>query len=88
MRRAGAPRTIHIGEVLRHAAVFGRRGSGGLAIAEEEPLSATVSRPFATLDGRGVDYLLVGGIALLQYVEGRNTEDLVLNVALPAPGGR
>src|SRR5436309_1565642 len=84
MRRAGAPRTIQIGEVLHHAAVFGRGGRGGLAIAVEEPLSATVARLFATLDERGVDYLLVGGVALLQYVEGRNTEDLDLIVALPA----
>jgi hypothetical protein len=51
---------------------------------EEEPLSATVSRLFSTLDERGIDYLLVGGIALLQYVEGRNTEDLDLIIALPA----
>ena len=48
----------------------------------EESLSATVARLFATLDARGIDYLLVGGVALLQYVEGRNTEDLDLILAL------
>jgi hypothetical protein len=43
-----------------------------------------VRRLFALLDERGVDYLLVGGIALLGYVEGRNTEDIDLIVAAPA----
>ncbi|HKR21982.1 MAG TPA: hypothetical protein VJS17_05265, partial [Pyrinomonadaceae bacterium] len=31
-----------------------------------------------------IDYVLVGGIALLQYVEGRNTEDIDLIMAAPA----
>lgn len=31
---------------------------------------------------RQIDYVLVGGIALLQYVEGRNTEDINLILAL------
>jgi hypothetical protein len=31
-----------------------------------------------------VDYVLVGGIALLTYVEGRNTQDIHLIMALPS----
>jgi hypothetical protein len=31
---------------------------------------------FDLLSARGIGYLLVGGIALLSYVEGRNTEDI------------
>jgi hypothetical protein len=90
MRRAGATREVHIGEVLLHAAVFGREGRGGRGepgerrMAVEETLTQTVARLFATLDARGIDYLLVGGVALLQYVEGRNTEDLDLIFALSA----
>lgn len=87
MRRAGATREVHIGEVLLHAAVFGRGRRGGRAdrrIVVEESLTQTVARLFATLDARGIDYLLVGGVALLQYVEGRNTEDLDLIFALSA----
>ncbi len=88
MRRA-ASREVHIGEILLHAAVFGKDGGRGGRGCEgdlrmDEPLSATVSRLFATLDARGIDYLLVGGVALLQYVEGRNTEDLDLIFALSA----
>ena len=33
---------------------------------------------FALLRDRNVDYLLVGGIALLRYIDGRNTEDIDL----------
>jgi hypothetical protein len=86
MRRAAAIREVHIGEVLRHAAVFGRGGHGGAGVADEplSTLTEKVSRLFQLLDARGIDYLLVGGVALLQYVEGRNTEDLDLIVALPA----
>ena len=87
MRRAGATREVHIGEVLLHAAVFGRGGREGRTdrrMAVEESLTQTVARLFATLDARGIDYLLVGGVALLQYVEGRNTEDLRLILALSA----
>ncbi len=45
-------------------------------------LMDSVESLFALLDERGVEYVLVGGIALLQYVEGRNTEDLDLLMAL------
>ena len=46
-------------------------------------IEETVRRLFLLLQSRQVDFLLVGGIALLSYVEGRNTEDLDLIVALP-----
>lgn len=45
-------------------------------------LIGSVERLFDRLDARGVDYVLVGGVAMLQYVEGRNTQDLDLIVAL------
>src|SRR3989304_1270236 len=35
---------------------------------------------FALVDERGVEYVLVGGIAMLAYVEGRNTQDIDLIV--------
>ncbi len=87
MRRAGAKREVRIGEILHHAAVFGRGGGGlrmGDSLSGTSAISAAVARLFATLDARGIDYLLVGGVALLQYVEGRNTEDLDLILALSA----
>lgn len=48
----------------------------------DSALLDTVGRLFALLEERRIDYLLVGGIALLQYVEGRNTEDINLIMAL------
>jgi len=45
-------------------------------------LLENVARLFALLRERQIDYLLVGGIALLQYVEGRNTEDIDLIMSL------
>ena len=44
----------------------------------------TVARFFSLLRERDIDYVLVGGIALLQYVEGRNTEDIDLIMAVSA----
>lgn len=71
---------IHVGNVIRNAVVFGRAGRGGVSV-NPEPLPATVARLFALLGERQIDYLLVGGIAMLQYVAGRNTEviDLIIS---------
>ncbi|MFN8617306.1 MAG: hypothetical protein U0837_09425 [Dehalococcoidia bacterium] len=72
--------TRAIGEILRDAA------AGNLAhvLAEEragyDPVGSA-ERLFALLDRRGIAYVLVGGIAMLQYVAGRNTEDIDLIVA-------
>lgn len=47
-------------------------------------LIETVARFFALLRERQIEYVLVGGIAMLQYVEGRNTEDIDLIMAVSA----
>jgi hypothetical protein len=39
----------------------------------EEDLLKQVNQLFDVLREREIDYLLVGGIALLKYIEGRNT---------------
>ncbi|MEI2693143.1 MAG: hypothetical protein V9H69_26850 [Anaerolineae bacterium] len=49
-----------------------------------DALPDAISRLFTLLDQRQVDYVLVGGIALLSYVEGRNTDDIDLIVAVSA----
>ena len=49
-----------------------------------DSLLAQVEKLFNLLDSRNVDYVLVGGIALLTYVEGRNTQDIDLIMALPS----
>jgi hypothetical protein len=73
----------HIGEVVRDA-VVGDPKRPRSEIMTAESLLETVDRLFALLHAREVDYVLVGGIALLQYVEGRNTADVDVIMALAA----
>ncbi|MCS6826116.1 MAG: hypothetical protein NZ553_05810 [Caldilinea sp.] len=42
----------------------------------------SVQEFFALLEQRRIRYVLAGGIVLLYYVEGRNTQDLALLMAL------
>ena len=49
-----------------------------------DSLLAQVEQLFNVLESRKVDYVLVGGIALLTYVEGRNTQDIDLIMTLPS----
>ncbi len=49
-----------------------------------DPLQRAISGLWALLRERRVDFVLVGGIALLQYVAGRNTEDIDLIVPADA----
>jgi hypothetical protein len=44
-------------------------------------IRATVRALFADLHTAKVDYVLVGGVALLSYIQGRNTQDVDLIVA-------
>ena len=46
-----------------------------------DQIARSVDRLFKLLESRKIGYLLVGGIALLNYVEGRNTEDIDLIIA-------
>ncbi len=72
--------TRTIGEILRDAAA----GRLEHVLAENragyDPIGSA-ERLFSLLERRGVAYVLVGGIAMLQYVAGRNTEDINLIVA-------
>lgn len=48
---------------------------------EPRRMTESITRLFALLEERGIPYMLVGGIAMLHHVEGRNTQavDLVLD---------
>jgi hypothetical protein len=72
---------IHIGSTVRNAMLFNAQRWQGAPFAMDELLHS-VSELFALLEERKIRYVLVGGVALLQYIQGRNTEDidLVLNV--------
>lgn len=78
--RAAEAREVHIGKVVRNAVLFNFGNRGG--DVQGDDLLQAVSRLFVLLGERRTDYLLVGGIALLKYVEGRNTEDIDLIMAL------
>jgi hypothetical protein len=74
---------VHIGEVIRNAVLFNPANSQD-RLMDSDSLIETVRRFFTLLGEREIDYVLVGGIALLQYVEGRNTEDIDLIMAVSA----
>jgi hypothetical protein len=74
---------VHIGEVIRNAVVFNPETTQDI-LKNSDLLIETVARFFSLLHEREIDYVLVGGIALLQYVEGRNTEDIDLIMAVSA----
>ena len=81
---------INIGQVIRNALVFNPSASEGnisthsdhnvVREPSSDALLDAVDRFFGLLENRGIDYVLVGGVAMLQYVAGRNTEDLDLIV--------
>src|SRR5689334_4834299 len=79
-----------VGAILSNAHAVGRaawrQGSNGgtdpMAETPEPTLSADIIDLFQTLNQRAIPYVLVGGVALLRYVEGRNTEDIDLVLSL------
>ncbi len=72
---------LSIGEVVRNAIVFNPHPRGRLPMNGESLLDQADDL-FALLRVREVDFVLVGGLAMLQYVPGRNTQDIDLIMAL------
>lgn len=75
------PNTVHIGNVLRNAIIFNFRKPDA-EVMNAEVLLQAVAQLFTLLRERQIDYLLVGGVAMLQYVQGRNTEDIDLIISV------
>jgi len=73
---------VEIGQIVQNGIVFNPRNWEKIKM-ESASLLQVVNRLFALLSERGIDYVLVGGVALLNYVEGRNTQDIDLIMALP-----
>ncbi len=71
-----------IGHIVQNAMIFNPHNWKGISM-DANSLLQTVRRLFALLEKRQIEYVLVGGIALLNYVEGRNTEDIDLIMASP-----
>jgi len=73
--------SAQIGNVLRNAVIFNAKNWIGGSM-NSDSLIQSVQDLFTVLEQRKINYVLVGGIALLHYVDGRNTQDLDLLMAL------
>lgn len=73
--------STQIGNVIRNAIVFNVKNWDG-GIMNSDSLIQSVQDFFTVLEERKIDYVLVGGIAILHYVEGRNTQDLDILMAV------
>lgn len=73
--------SVQIGDVIRNAVVFDIKNWRG-GTMNSDSLIQSVQDFFAVLEERKIDYVLVGGVAILHYVEGRNTQDLDLLMAV------
>lgn len=82
MNTASVQSRTHIGEVVLNAVAFDFKNWRGASTCSMEPLLEAVAQLFEMLRVRRIDYVLVGGIAMLQYIEGRNTQDIDLIIAL------
>ena len=69
--------TQSVGKIVRNGILFDPK-NWGRVMSGTEDLAQGVERLFRLLTERQIEYLLVGGIALLSYVEGRNTQDIDL----------
>lgn len=73
-------RNIDIAEVLRDARLGDLRTLAEEPVSYDELHSATTAL-FDLLDAAGIEYVLVGGLAVLHYLPGRNTRDIDLIVS-------
>jgi hypothetical protein len=85
-----------VAEIVRNAVRFGADAWAGSPVPDDQaiPVQPRIILPtdrdvvdlFILLGERRVAYLLVGGIAMLRYVAGRNTEDIDLLMSVPSLG--
>ncbi len=73
-----AENLVNISEVIAHGIIFDPKNSERIRTMDFNQLLQSIPRLFDLLEERRVEYVLVGGIAMLVYVEGRNTQDIVL----------
>lgn len=73
--------TAAVGEIIRNGVLFDLKNWGTVGMFNSDDLRDAVERLFITLTERQISYLLVGGVALLSYIEGRNTQDIDLILA-------
>ncbi len=73
--------TAAIAEIIRNGVYFDVKNWGDRMSQKSDNFFERIDALFDLLLERNIDYLLVGGVALLSYVDGRNTQDidLILN---------
>lgn len=69
--------TAEIAEIIRNGVYFDGKNWGEL-MTEQDNFLDYIDALFNLLESRKINYLLVGGVALLSYVDGRNTQDINL----------
>jgi len=69
--------TAAISEIIQNGILFDMKNWENIS-ANIDNLPEIIDRLFAMMQERNIDYLLVGGVALLSYIEGRNTQDINL----------
>jgi len=77
-------RKVSIAEVLHDAWAFDPKEWRGNQMGVAEDLTPAVALLFDLLEQRRIKYALVGGLAVLHYLPGRNTKDIDL---IMAPSG-
>ena len=73
--------SAEIGNIIQNAVASNIKNWSGETMNGDSILES-VKQIFGLLGTRKIKYALVGGIALLHYVEGRNTEDIDLIMTL------
>jgi hypothetical protein len=69
-----------IGEIVRNGILFDLK-NWHQVMSNTDSFVQIIEHLFDTLSERKINYLLVGGVALLSYVEGRNTQDINLIIS-------
>lgn len=67
--------TVAISEIITNGIIFDMKNWNNQPFNVNN-LPDIIENFFTTLDERKINYLLVGGVALLSYIEGRNTQDI------------
>ena len=73
---------VNIREVIAHGLVFDLKNAEALQTMDWHNLLAAIPRLFELLEQGEIEYVLVGGIAMLMYVPGRNTQDIDIIVSM------
>ena len=67
--------TVAVGQIIQNGVIFDIKNWNN-KLPHMNQLPNAVEKLFTILSERNIDYILVGGVAMLSYIEGRNTQDI------------